>query len=172
MGSSLAQIFSQKLSNIAHDFEQVAWHTSARCLLSHQAAKAGLLSHQINVNSRSALQPIYFQLKRLAGSGSQVLSTSANWSLTLLMGYINRSCFGQLGPNLSRGDPGGSPAPTEVPPAAASLVSPCQPEILQNCSYDFFSSAVYLNPSLLPFRPITLLFGPHWQMRVMNPCPL
>lgn len=106
MGNSLASSSLKnftKLSNTAHDFEQVAWHTSARCLLSHQAAKAGLPSHQINLHSRSALQPIYFQLRRLGGSDSQVLSTLPNWSLTFLMGSINKSCLGNWGPTLTMG---------------------------------------------------------------------
>lgn len=87
-----------QLSNTAHDFEQVARHTSARCLLSHQAAKVGLPSHQINLRSRSAPQPIYFQLRRLGGSGLWVLSTLPNRSLTFLMGCINKSCSGDWGP--------------------------------------------------------------------------
>lgn len=111
-----------KFSSIVPDLEPVAWHTSVRCLLSHQAAEAGLPSHQINLHSRSVLQPIYFQLRRLGGSSSQVLSTWPNSSLTFLGGIYKSQVFGQLGPNLSCGNSGGSPATTES--AAASLISP------------------------------------------------
>lgn len=111
-----------KRSSSAPDFEPVAWHTSMRCLLSHQAAETGLPSHQTNLHSRSVLQPIYFQLRRLGGSSSQVLSTWPNSSLTFLGGYIHHSSLDKLGPNLSHGNSGGSLASTEG--AAASLIFP------------------------------------------------
>lgn len=110
-----------KLSSTVPDFEPVAWHTSTKCLLSHQAAEAWLPSHQINLHSRSELQPIYFQLRRLGGSSSQALSTWPNSSLTFL-GIYTSQLSGQLGPNLSHGNSGGAPASTEG--AAASLISP------------------------------------------------